>query len=314
MLHIYIRRGRCLHVSLSFLPPQALSAPNSLHPPPNRGRRPFVSYELFVWLIFGTWTALAVIDRFTWNIWPRDMCSIGSGNAGSDFVGDKFFQLKDGPWTVKLYDAVARASGRYCIVALNLVFFSMCHTTYAWLSESWLARHVIDMSDFVGANKRLHKWNGIGIVFMTLLHVWSILFPCIVHGYHAQVVLGNFEWILSERAPAGFKNANIATETMSLQGDDVYRIVEMSLLLAVLLPLTSRWLKTLWHLGIHLHSLIGVLYFIDIVRRHSHPHSWILNTPFFVHWLLDLAVGVYWRRRAPEVFRMELSQDYVLLF
>eukprot|EP00173_Palmaria_palmata_P004115 Plantae.Rhodophyta-Palmaria_palmata.ctg4923.p1 GENE.Plantae.Rhodophyta-Palmaria_palmata.ctg4923~~Plantae.Rhodophyta-Palmaria_palmata.ctg4923.p1 ORF type:complete len:493 (+),score=71.05 Plantae.Rhodophyta-Palmaria_palmata.ctg4923:118-1596(+) len=190
----------------------------------------------------------------------------------------------------------------------------MCHTTYAWLSESWMVRNVIDMTDYKEANHRLHKWNGIGIVVMTLLHVWSILFPCVVHGWKAQVVLGKFEWILSERGPSSFKDINIGTKTMSLQGDDVFRIVEMTLLLAVLLPLTVRWLSTRWHLGIHLHSLIAVLYFIDIVRRHTHPHSWILNTPFFVHWIADLIVGVYWRRDAPDITRMTLSDDYMLLF
>lgn len=260
--------------------------------------------------VYGAITIIAIVNRFKWNAWPRETYSIGSGSAGSDFVGG----LKPGPWAVKAYDIIARVSGRYSIVALNLLLFTMMHNSFAWLSESWIARNFIDMRNNVEANRRLHKWNGIGIVVMTLLHVWSVVFPCIFHGWKAQVVLGRFEWILSEREPKGFKDINLVTKTMSLQGDDVIRIVEMTILLGILLPLSIRWLSTRWHLGIHIHSLISILYFIDIVRRHTHPHSWILNTPFFVGWVFDLALGVYWRREKPEIFHMHLNQDYILLF
>lgn len=38
--------------------------------------------------------------------------------------------------------------------------------------------------------------------------------------WKAQVIPGTFEYPLSERSPSGFKDANAATETMSLQVDD----------------------------------------------------------------------------------------------
>ena len=58
----------------------------------------------------------------------------------------------------------------------------------------------------------------------------------------------------------------------------------MSLLLGVLMPLTYYWLKSKYHLGIVLHNLISVMFFFDIVRRHTHPHNWILNTPVSSNW------------------------------
>lgn len=283
------------------------------NPQPPRGR-PLIDYETLVWVVFGVWAILTVIDRFTWNVWPRETYRVGRGTAGSDFTGDHYWDLKDGPWSVQLYDAVARISGRYTIISLNLLFFTMCHTTYAWMVESWAARYVVDMRNYKEANRRIHNWNGIGIVVATLVHVWSIIFPSIFHGWKTQVVLGHFEWPLSERGPKGFKDINLATKTMSMQGDDVYRIVLMTIMLGILLPLTVKWLATKWHLGIHLHGLIAVLYFIDIVRRHTHPHSWILNTPFFVWWIMDLAVGRFWRRFNPEIHRVRLSDNYMLLF
>lgn len=243
-----------------------------------------IDYEFLVWSLFGALCTLWIADRFVWNFWPRQIYRIGTGTAGSDFTDG----LKEGPWTVKVYDIMARVSGRYSIFSLNLLLFTMMHSMMSILSESWIARNVIDFSDYMNANRRLHKYNGIALIVMTLVHVWTIILPCIFDGWRAQVVLGSFEWPLSERGPKGFKDINVDTQTMSLQGDDVFRIIEMTILLAVLLPLTIRWFHTRWHVAIHLYNLISVLYFIDIVRRHTHPHSWILNTPFFVAWLVDV--------------------------
>lgn len=127
--------------------------------------------------------------------------------------------------------------------------------------------------------------------------------------------MGRFEWPLSEGTPSGFKDANKNTRVMSMQGDDVYRIIEMTLLLAVMLPLTLRWFRTRYHIAVHLNNVVSVLYFVDIVRRHTHPHSWILSTPFFVAWLMDSAISFYWRKeRVWTLSCTWLSDDYILLY
>jgi hypothetical protein len=69
---------------------------------------------------------------------------------------------------------------------------------------------------------------------------------------------------------------------MSLQIDDVFRMVEATILLAILTPLSVHWLSTRWHIGIKIHQFVTVIYFVDIVGGHSHPHSWVLNTPVYV--------------------------------
>ena len=184
-----------------------------------------------------------------------------------------------------------------------------------WLASSWLANNVVDCSNIVSANLRAHMWNGIALCILTLIHVWSILLPCLTHKWKAQVVPGIFEWPLSERAPTGFKDANPDTKTMSLQVDDVFRMVEMTLLLGVLVPLSVKWMTSNYHLGIHVHRFVMVLYFVDIVRRHSHPHSWALNTPIFVIWILDKIWSLVWRRvRKNDVIREKISNDYIILY
>lgn len=279
-------------------------------PPDSPPHRPLIPYGTLVWAVYGTITVLAMVDRFTTNVWPRQGFRIGAGTAGSDFLDP----IKPGPWSVGFYDAVARLSGRYSICALNLLFATMMHTTLAAVEASWVGRRLIDFRGAAAANAALHKWNGIGLTVFTLVHVWSIFTPVVFHGYAARVVLGAFEWPLSERGPPGFKDANPLTRTVMLQGDDVFRLVEMTLLLGVALPLSVRWLASRWHLGIHVHSAIAVLYFIDIVRRHTHPHSWVLNTPFFLAWLVDLAVGRrWWRIATPPVAVRQLSPDYSVL-
>lgn len=269
-----------------------------------------VPYEYVVWFVFLALTILAILDRFLWNVWPRQKFWIGSGIAATDKVDG----LISGPWTVKAYDVIARISGRYSIAALNLLLFTTMNTFAAWLSESWLARKVVNCSDLKGANTRLHKWNGILLCVMTVIHVWSILFPVMINHYHLMVASGSFEWILSERKPPGFKDMNAETSTVMMQVDDVVRLVVMTLMLGILMPLSIHWLKTRWHLGIHVHRFIMVIYFVDIVRRHTHPHSWVFNTPFFFLWIFDNIVGYFWRKERPNVFRIQLSSDYMVLF
>ena len=183
------------------------------------------------------------------------------------------------------------------------------------MASSWIGKYVLDCNNIVKTNIEAHKVNGIALCVLTLIHVWSILLPCLTHKWKAQVVPGMFEWPLSERAPPGFKDANPATETMSLQVDDVFRMVEMTILLGILTPLSIRWMQQCWHLGIQVHRFITVIYFVDIVRRHSHPHNWVLNTPIFAIWILDKVLCMAWRRiKAPNVVRHVISDDYMVLF
>lgn len=274
-------------------------------------RKPFIDYELAVWIGYGIFTVLAIYDRFDWNIWPRQTFSIGSGSAGND----RLEGYTDGPWSVVFYDVLARVSGRFSICAFNLLLIVRLRSLQHFIVTSWIGKYVLDCRNIVNANLRLHKWNAIALVILTLLHVWSILLPCVTHRWGVQVFVGTFEWPLSERAPPGFKDANAETQMMSLEIDDVFRMVEMTILLAILTPLSVRWMSTRWHIGIKIHQFVNVIYFVDIVRRHTHPHSWVLNTPIFVIWILDKVWTHYWHRQQhAKVTRTKLGKDYMVLY
>ena len=283
---------------------------------------PLISYELFMWTWIIIVTLLVIIDRFVWNVWPRGSFRIGSGNAGGDRMG----ALKEGPWSVALYDAVARISGRHSIICYNIILLARLEFLEDMLCGSFVAKYLLNCTNIVNANLRIHYWNGIAICISTLLHVWSILFPCIFHGWSAKVIPGNFEWILSERTPTKCSveqvdgcwpgDANASLKQMGLQVDDAFRLVEMTIFLVILLPISVRWLETHWHSGMQLHRFINLVYFVDIVRRHTHPHSWVLNTPMFVIYLIDKYLyGNYWRRNeSPEMKKVIISDDFIVLY
>lgn len=219
--------------------------------------------------------------------------------------------MKEGPWSVVAYDVIARISGRHSICAFNLLLIVRLRSLeHAILSSNWV-NSILDCSNIIKANLRLHKWNAILLCVLTLIHVWSILLPCVTHGYSAKVIPGVWEWPISERKPPGFKDADAAKKQMSLQVDDVFRLIEMTILMCVLIPLSVKWLSTRWHIGMPLHRLINVLYFVDIVRRHTHPHSWVLNTPVFCAWIFDKVWFWYSNRtKSIEVHRAFLGKSY----
>jgi len=94
--------------------------------------------------------------------------------------------FKPGPWSVVIYDALARITGKVSITALNLLLITRFHSLAHWMTWSW-PRHIIDVTDLVNANLRLHRWNGLMLCIMMLAHVWSILFPAIFHSYKVEV-------------------------------------------------------------------------------------------------------------------------------
>ena len=53
-------------------------------------------------------------------------------------------------------------------------------------------------------------------------------------------------------------DANNELKQMGLQADDVFRLVEMTLFLMILMPLSLKWLASRWHAAIQLHRLICV--------------------------------------------------------
>ena len=262
-----------------------------------------LGYKLAFWVFYLVAMTLSVLDRFFTNLMQRRWFN-------QPGVGDSM-TIKDGPWTVQFNDFFSKFSGRYTLVALCFLLFTMMHTTHFYLSTTWLGR-LINFNDHNGRTA-CHRWVGISQCAVTILHVWTVTFPGIFSGYTVIVNAGYFVWPLSEATPVGFKQANTTSEVMMMQVDDVYRLILMSIMMGPFIFLSVRWMATNYRFGIRLHQFMLVMYTIDIVRRHSHPRCWVFNIPFFLAWLVDLAVGHYYKHQRTFVDRVNLGENYMLV-
>lgn len=86
----------------------------------------------------------------------------------------------------------------------------------------------------------------------------------------------------------------------------------MTLFFVILFPWSLRLLRRDYRVGIHLHRWVFILYFIDIARRHSHPHNWVLNVPAFFLWAADVVFGSWWRVHEYAARRQRVSSEHVI--
>ena len=190
-------------------------------------------------------TVLWIIDRLSTNVWPRESFNreCVANCTGSNSTGPKVYEgfkvfpsgrnpgsdgrkdliedgIKPGPWTVGLYDILARVSGRYLTASLNTLIWTMMHTTHFYFQECVFARK--RWIDFGGTHEWLmwlHRKSGVLVGCALLPHIWSILLPCIFNGYGVQMrEPSEFEWPLSEATMSGApKDVDNDKKMMGLQ-------------------------------------------------------------------------------------------------
>ena len=191
------------------------------------------------------------------------------------------FCLKDGPWTVKLFDFLSRVSGRVIITTTSLMFLTMCHSTFNSLSRVVCLRRL--MSNIREDNKRLHIWGGKLMGVCVLVHVWSLLLPSIFSGF-ANVVVTVNSFSLPANIALGANQIDADAKEARWGVDDLWRLTWMTLMFGFLFPLSryARMLSINYSLCMWIHVVIGVGFFFDSFRRRTHPHVWWWNTPFFL--------------------------------
>ncbi|CAM9357224.1 unnamed protein product, partial [Ascophyllum nodosum] len=193
--------------------------------------------------------------------------------------------LKEGPWSVKVFDFIARASARLIISTTSLMFLTMCHGTWNYLSEVEIFRPFLYR--WRNDNQWLHTVGGWTMGFWIVVHVWLLFLPWLANGYKNVKVGGDLGWPLQVSLSGG----NIDTENRLARWglDDIWRICWMTLIFGALLPLSrSAWaLKKNYSLAMWLHIALGAGVFFDSWRRKTHPHVWFLNTPVVLWYLAD---------------------------
>eukprot|EP00903_Cladosiphon_okamuranus_P016206 g14954.t1 len=203
----------------------------------------------------GSWlliSAFMVLDRFYWNVWPRQ--TICTNGCGGDFFCDMEDDpgcLKAGPWSVKTFDVISRISARLIISTTNLMFITMCHGTFNYLSEVQMLRPFL--YSWRADNFWLHAIGGWTIGAWTLVHVWSLFLPSMFHGFKNVVVGGYIN--LPLQMPLGKSQIDIENDIANWGYDDIWRITWMTIMFCVLMPLSrSAWaLKANFSLAMWLH-------------------------------------------------------------
>jgi hypothetical protein len=286
--------------------------PNSITHNPSYPNRIYLFTLLALYFIV---TILAVVDRFTTNLSPRqsfardyEFCrKNGDPNksfCGNDFYCDgDFFCLKPGPTSVKVFDALSRISGRIIITSTSILFLTMCHSLFNILATSpyptflqpYMSMRLPPiLYNYKNDNTYVHSIAGTVTAVCTVIHVWSLFLPSMFDGDFKNVLVHPGD--VGESVPLPLQvslgTSQISTENNEARWgyDDIWRLVWMSLMFVLLFPLSRSVrfvLYKYWNFAMWLHVAVGLGYFFDSFRRRSHPHVWIYNVPFVAMYLID---------------------------
>jgi hypothetical protein len=238
-------------------------------------------YEALSWTIIILLTVWAVVDRFTCNLFPM---TINFHSLEDSLVANGVFVST----AVFVFDIFGRVAGRMALVSFNVLFWTECKTTEAFLMEhhpSWM-----DMSNLPTVHKRIHKIVAV-VLFAApmVLHVVFVFLPSI-SGYPL--------YVSTVRAPTRvtpwvYNDNGVAL--INLIHDDIFRMVLLLVLMVLVFPLISCFGKRFPEFMWWIHIFGALLLAVDHIRRS--PHAQVFNSPMVAYWLIDWFVGWCTRKK-----------------
>lgn len=261
-----------------------------------------IDYKVFQWIFVIFFTLIAVIDRFTINLWPLWVDSPGPTIPGN--------------FSVSCFTLIAWISSRMMLVSSSYIFLFQCRIFWNWFVEQSIFNKYIKIGDIHQSNNNLHfhiGWSLIGIP--VVLHVWLIIFAALFPMNNIYIY---DSWMRPNNPETGNSIPFFADNLLSLGINDVYRIISTSLTFFILIPYSIiKWTKNHnWTLAQYLHLFGGLIYTVDLIRMKSHPHCWFFNCPFILWWIIDRIYGIFWYRRciANIVRKIKLDEQYIILY
>ena len=237
-----------------------------------------ISYNVALWVAFIACLLITVIDRLTLNVWP---------------LGVNHTFPHEAVWGVQVFEVFSWISGRMSIVTTSILFLTQCRTTMNILVDicpKWLY-----IGDIRRINDTIHIFAGWMTAIIILLHVWLIFLGPLTSGTSLMFLESQ-----SMRSQVPFYDAE--KEILALAPDDVWRLIEMSVLFLILFPL-SMWSKAYfcrkqrYTTAMIIHLIAALMFAVDIIRKKSHPHSKVFNIPVVVYWGLDRMAGMFLYRK-----------------
>eukprot|EP01084_Bolivina_argentea_P268747 456569_1 len=261
-----------------------------------------IDYTILQWIFVLFFTLVAVIDRFTINLWPLWVDSPGPTIPNN--------------FTVSLFALISWISGRMMLVSSSYLFLFQNHVFWNWIVEQKWINKFIRIGDIHNENTALHYhigWLLCGIP--VLLHVWSIVFA----GLSSQNSMKLYHsWMRPNDILTGKSIPFYDNNLLSLAINDIYRLVSTSVAFFILIPYSviSCCRNRNWSFAQWIHLFGASLYTIDLIRMYSHPHCWVFNCPFILWWILDRLYGIFYYRRcvANVVKKTVLDEQYIILY
>eukprot|EP01083_Nonionella_stella_P067134 177316_1 len=267
--------------------------------PPPKDKR--FNYQTFHWIFIVFFTLVAVIDRFTINLWPLWVDSPGPtipGNTG-----------------VSVFALIAWISSRMMLVSSSYIFLFQCRVFWNWFCEQKMPNKYLVIEGIHQTNINIHYHVGWALVGVpVVLHVWAIVFAAAFPQNDVKL----YDAWMRPKNPDGTSIPFYADNLLSLGINDVYRIVSTSVTFFILIPYSiiaicrnRNWSRAQW-----IHFTGAMIYTVDLIRMKSHPHCWVFNLPFIMWWMADRTYGIFWYRRcvAKLVNRVDLDGKYAILY
>eukprot|EP01062_Namystynia_karyoxenos_P062547 TRINITY_DN55447_c0_g1_i1.p1 TRINITY_DN55447_c0_g1~~TRINITY_DN55447_c0_g1_i1.p1 ORF type:complete len:823 (+),score=231.71 TRINITY_DN55447_c0_g1_i1:75-2471(+) len=266
-------------------------------------------YEPTFWVIWLTITFFFCLDRFYSNYFPRQ--NFSDTRFGDDFLG--LPNEKPGTTSIRVYDVIARITSRVCMTAVFGLWFTMCQNFFNWWAEraKW-----VQLEEWYQANIRIHFVLGVILGIAMVPHVYFVFFPNIFDGWHINIYPGELMCCPASKRGVGLFSP--AVEETNLDMDDIWRLVMVPLVFCVFIPMSllcpmRRWS---WTFCTYLHVTMGVVFTLDLLRRRTNPHSWILDLHIFLLWWVDRIMGsvMCWGDPVQIVKKVRLDERYAVIF
>ena len=220
-----------------------------------------IKYKYFIIITMTITTSLAIIDRFTTNLWPLYLKTPESPIVPND-------------WTATTFFIVCWICGRELIVSSSFIYLLQCKCLMNFIFEhkpSWL---IID--DIHIENDKLHYHIGWLLVALpVLIHSWLIFLPL----FNGDNVLHFHQsWMRPIDTNTGFYVEGYHNHHINMAYNDLYAIIIVTIVFMLLFPLSmSNMVRTKrYTLATYLHLIAAAIYGIELVRTPFTVHCWFV--------------------------------------
>ena len=270
-----------------------------------------------LWSVFLLSTLLCIIDHFVRN---GDVVLGRSGKLPARIWGTHFGET--------LTNIVWAVTARLIITSQNMMFYTMLWCFPNTLSE--IAPRWLKFNGIRDIHLKVHRLTGVFLIAIpSVVHVLVIFVPPLIDGTQLKYYPpSTFNYSKSPDHlnwstfwdPAAVHNWTFNDHRgVHLTADEIYRFVLMIVMFCFLFPLSrSEYLNSRsYSTAITIHTLAGIWYAIDNIRKITHGLAHVVNLPMLLIWCIDrlLCIFVYRKCKGRIVKKYVIgNNEYMIVF